>query len=296
MGYPADDTAVVARLVRHHLLLAETATTRDLGDPATARAVTDAVVDRDTLDLLEALTEADARATSAQAWTAWRAGLVHRLTAQVRSALAGEHPAVWQDEQPQVPVTVRRDPGHLHVVVDPIPDGVRVTVAGRDQPGFMAAVAGALALLRTSVRSARLTTDDGVAVSVWEVAEQRADVAVLAQRVGAVLAGVLDPGRRLRLRPPALPPSVHVHPEASQRSTVLELRTEDQPGVLWAVCEALTALGLDVRSAHVTTVGPQARDVFYVGQPEGGPLEGEQAAAAVHAVRRALGTAVTLDA
>jgi [protein-PII] uridylyltransferase len=137
---------------------------------------------------------------------------------------------------------------------------------------------------------------DDVAVSVWDVAEQRADVAVLAQRIGAVLAGVLDPAERLRLGSPALPPSVTVHPDASHRATVLEVRAEDRPGLVWAVCDALTGLGLDVRSAHVATVGPQARDVFYVRQPDGGPLGEEQAATAVHAVRRALGAAATLDA
>jgi [protein-PII] uridylyltransferase len=221
---------------------------------------------------------------------------VHRLADQVRGALAGDRPSGGEDDAVEVPAAVRRDPGHLHVALDPTPDGVRVTVAGQDRPGVMAAVAGALALLRTSVRSARLTTHGGVAVSVWDVVEQRADVAVLAQRVGAVLAGVLDPAQRLRLPPPALPPAVVVHPDASTRSTVLEVRTEDRPGVVWAVCDALTRLGLDVRSAHVATVGPQAHDVFYVRQPEGGRLGQDQAATAVHAVRRALGAAVTLDA
>jgi [protein-PII] uridylyltransferase len=137
---------------------------------------------------------------------------------------------------------------------------------------------------------------DGVAVSVWDVAEQRADDAVLAQRVAAVLTGALDPGQRLRLAPPALPPTVVVHPDASERSTVLEVRTEDRPGVLWAACDALTRLRLDVRSAHVATVGPQARDVFYVRRRDGRPLTPDETAAAVHGVRRALGAAVTLDA
>jgi [protein-PII] uridylyltransferase len=152
----------------------------------------------------------------------------------------------------------------------------------------MAAVAGALALLRTSVRSARVGVRDGVAVSVWDVVEEPADVAVLGQRIGAVLDRRLDPGTRLRLPPPALPPVVQVHPDASQLATVLEVRTEDRPGVLWAVCDSLTRLGLDVRSAHVATLGPQAHDVLYVRRLPGGPLAEGDAAAAVRAVRRAL--------
>jgi len=87
-----------------------------------------------------------------------------------------------------------------------------------------------------------------------------------------------------------------MQPLASQRATVLDVRTEGRPGVLGAVCNALTSLDLDVRSAHVATVGPQAHDVFYVQRLEGGPLTDEEAATAVHAVRQALGGAVTLDA
>ena len=297
MGFAPQDVAVVARLVRHHLLLAETATSRDLGDPATATTVAAAVGDHDTLDLLEALTEADARATSPQAWTAWRAGLVRRLAAQVRGELTGRAAAAGRpEEQVAVPDVVRGDPDHLQVTSSQSPEGVCLTVVARDQAGLMAAVAGALGLLRMSVRSARLWTRAGVAVSVWDVAEQRSDLAVLSQRIGAVLDGVLDPGDRLRLPVPALPPSVLLQPGASQEATVLEVRTEDRPGVVWAVCDALGRLGLDVRSAHVATMGPQARDVFYLQQPDGGPLGEEQVATAVHAVRRALGGAVTLDA
>ena len=301
VGLPPEEVAVVARLVRHHLLLVEAATTRDLDDPATTRAVAAALRDRGTLDLLEALTEADARATSAAAWTTWRAGLVHRLAGQVRRTLAGDRPELHGGDAtrtagcPQVPDLVRRDPDRLHVEVAASSGGARVTVAGRDRAGHLAAVAGALALLHTEVRSARLETADGVAVSVWDVSEDHADLGLLAQRVEAVLAGVLDPARRLRLPPPALPPSVVLHRDASTRATVLEVRTEDRPGVLWVACDALARLGFDVRSAHVATVGPQAHDVFYLQQPGAGPLTTEQATGAVHAVRRALGGAVSLD-
>jgi [protein-PII] uridylyltransferase len=66
--------------------------------------------------------------------------------------------------------------------------------------------------------------------------------------------------------------------------------------VVYRVCTALARLDLSVRSAHLTTLGPQAVDVFYVQEPGGGVLSDERSASAVHAVRRALLDTVTLDA
>ncbi|MGP4004865.1 [protein-PII] uridylyltransferase, partial [Streptomyces sp. 8N706] len=90
LGFDRADVAVLATLVRQHLLLVETATRRDLDDPATVRAVADAVGSPSTLELLHALTEADALATGPAAWSAWRGSLVADLVQRVRSVLAGE--------------------------------------------------------------------------------------------------------------------------------------------------------------------------------------------------------------
>ena len=76
MGFDAAAVDLVGLLVRRHLLLAETATTRDPEDPATATYLAEPVGSTEALSLLLALTEADARATSPKAWSSWRAGLV----------------------------------------------------------------------------------------------------------------------------------------------------------------------------------------------------------------------------
>lgn len=85
-GLRAAERADVRTLVRHHLLLAETATRRDVTDPGVAETVAAVLGHRaDLVVALQLLTEADARAAGPKAWTRWRAGLVHTLAA---SALA----------------------------------------------------------------------------------------------------------------------------------------------------------------------------------------------------------------
>jgi len=255
------------------------------------------VVDLRTLDLLEVLTEADARATAPQAWTRWRAGLVASLADRVRRQLGGTAaPAGESEPDREVPEEARADPAYLRVEVLPTADGSLLTVTAADRVGLMADVAGALALLRASVRSARAWTVDGVAVSEWQVAGELPEAAIVRRRLESVVAGVVDPSTRLRGRPGQLPPSVAVRHDASQQSTVLEVRTDDRPGVVFLTCRALASLGLTVRSAHVDTIGPQALDVFYVQEQDAGALPDERAASAAHAVRRDLERAATLDA
>jgi [protein-PII] uridylyltransferase len=304
MGLDARETDLVRRLVRWHLLLADVATTRDLEDPATVDHVVARVPDVETLDLLEVLTEADARATSPQAWTSWRSGLVADLARRVRRRLADSDgdaagPASWfvPPADVEIPTAVRLDPSRIHVELVRTGDGAAVTVVSGDRIGLMAEVAGALAVHRASVRSARAWTQDDFAVSLWEIDETLLDEAGLRQRFEAVADGRLDPGTRLRApRGLRLEPVVQVRHGASQEATVLEVRVDDRPGVVYLVCAALAALELTVRSAHLTTLGPQAVDVFYVQELGAGVLSDERAAAAVHAVRRALQVTASLDA
>jgi [protein-PII] uridylyltransferase len=304
MGFDARETYLVRGLVRWHLLLADIATTRDLEDPATVAHVVERIPDVETLDLLEVLTEADARATSPQAWTSWRAGLVADLARRVRERLtdrsgvpAPPEPAAPVEAEVEISPALRADHRRIDVGLVTNGDGATVTVVSGDRIGLMADVAGALAVERASVRSARAWSQDDIAISVWQIDDTHLDEEVLRQRFEAVSRGRLDPGARLRdPRGLGLEPSVQVRHGASREATVLEVRVDDRPGVVYLVCAALARLDLSVRSAHLATLGPQAVDVFYVQELGAGVLSDERAAAAAHAVRRALQVTATLDA
>ncbi len=288
MGFDPPTAELIALLVRHHLLLAETATTRDPDDPATVDLVVGRVGTAEALTLLTALTEADAKATSAKAWSSWRAGLIRGLSRHALAALdpGVAPPAVVAAEVP-VPADLAADAASI--TVEPSPDGCRVTAISVDRIGLLADLAAVFALQRVPVRSARAWSQGRYAVSVWEVADEYLEAAILRTRFDGIVEGRLDPGSRLRPADASvLAPTVVVRPEASEQATVLEVRAADRPGVVHLVCAALAGLDVSVRSAHVDTLGPQAVDVFYLQEPAAGALSDTRAAEAAHAVRAAL--------
>jgi [protein-PII] uridylyltransferase len=287
MGFDDEGVDLVALLVRWHLLLSETATTRDPDDPATVQAVVDRVPSRQALDLLTVLTEADARAASPKAWSTWRAGLIGDLSRRTAASLAsGTALPPVVSEAVAVPDAARQG---MVFTVEEVDDGSRVTAIAPDRVGLLADVSAVFAMQRVRIRGARAWFQDGLGVSVWEVAEPGVQPATLRQTYDGVVEGRLDPASRLRPSSPTLlPPSVDVRPEASAHATVLEVRTSDRPGVVHLVCAALARLDVTVRSAHVDTVGPQAVDVFYLQEASAGVLSDQRAAAAAHAVRDAL--------
>ncbi|MFB7084133.1 [protein-PII] uridylyltransferase [Streptomyces sp. NPDC056296] len=331
IGFDRADTAVLATLVRHHLLLVETATRRDLDDPATVRAVAEAVGTEHTLELLHALTEADALATGPAAWSSWRGSLVADLVKRVSAVLAGdplEEPeaAAPTAEQERLAVEAFRTGGPVLTLraqaeppadperaadaeraADPEPLGVELLIAVPDQAGVLPAVAGVLAMHRLTVRTAELRSlplPDGVEGSVllldWRVAAEYGSLPQ-ATRLRAdlvrALDGTLDIAGRLAERDAAYPrrrgvepppPRVTVAPAASRLATVIEVRAQDAPGLLFRLGRALEAAGVRVRSAHASTLGSNAVDAFYVTGPEGARLPGEEAGDVARVLEEAL--------
>ncbi|SEE86260.1 UTP--GlnB (protein PII) uridylyltransferase, GlnD [Jiangella alba] len=104
IGLSEADATTLGRLVRHHLLLPETATRRDPDDPATLATVVEAVRTREFLELLACLTEADATAAGPVAWTPLRSRLVGDLVERTRRALAPDASAAVATSSVPMPV------------------------------------------------------------------------------------------------------------------------------------------------------------------------------------------------
>ncbi|MEU4265432.1 [protein-PII] uridylyltransferase [Streptomyces argenteolus] len=325
IGFDKQDVGTVATLVRHHLLLIETATRRDLDDPATVRSVADAVGSASTLELLHALTEADALATGPAAWSSWRASLVTDLVRRVAALLAGEEPAEPEPlapsaEQERLAVESLRtgEPVlSLHTQPEPVPEdgepepvGVELLIALPDRPGVLPAAAGVLALHRLTVRAADLRAVElptelggsaGLLVLSWRVAAEYGSLpqaARLRADLVRALDGSLDIRARLAEREAAYPrrrgvkappPRVTVAAAGSRLATVIEVRAQDAPGLLHRIGRALEQTAVRVRSAHVSTLGANAVDAFYVTGPDGEPLPRERAAEVAREVEKALG-------
>ncbi|MEV5161438.1 [protein-PII] uridylyltransferase [Streptomyces sp. NPDC053728] len=325
IGFDKQDVGVVATLVRHHLLLVETATRRDLDDPATVRSVATAVGTASTLELLHALTEADALATGPAAWSSWRASLVTDLVKRVAALLAGEEPPVpeplapsAEQERLAIEALRTREPVlSLHTRPEPAsedgepaPVGVELHIALPDRPGVLPAAAGVLALHRLTVRAADLRAVElptelgepaGLLVLSWRVAAEYGSLPQ-ATRLRADLVRALDGSLDIRARlaereaayprrrgVKAPPPRVTVAAAGSRLATVIEVRAQDAPGLLHRIGRALERSAVRVRSAHVSTLGANAVDAFYVTDGDGEPLSPERAAEVARDVEKELG-------
>jgi [protein-PII] uridylyltransferase len=305
MGFPPEDVEVLVDLVRHHLLLPDTATRRDLDDPTTIDRVARAAGNRTTLHLLGALTEADSRATGPSAWGPWKAGLVADLVERADKVLQGEAAA---PALPELLLAAHRElidevraTGLPSVSLQP----PQVIVAAPDRPGIFSSVAGALALNGMDVRAANVAGEEGVAVEVFTVEVARGtwpDTAKLREDLAAVLTDRLAIGERLsereriyplRRRSAAHPPvsEVTVDNDASETATVLEVRAPDEIGLLHRITRALFEADLDVVSARVSTLGEMVVDAFYVRASGGGKLsDAVRLSAVTAAIEEEIGT------
>ncbi len=175
------------------------------------------------------------------------------------------------------------------------PDGIdgvdELDVVALDAPGWFAKVAGVVALHGGSILAAdAFSRVDGIAVDTFRVqrpsgaigswwARVEGDLVDAAVGRLAVRARVARKAREDAPRPgrlPDLPTVLTFSEDPSGRSTVVEIRTLDRIGVLYAIASAIAELELDIVVARVQTVGHEVTDVFYLRDRRDGPLDVDQ--------------------
>ncbi len=289
IGFPDADVDVLVTLVRCHLVLAETATRRDLDDPRTAEFLAEQVGSLETLRLLHALTEADSRATGPTSWTAWKERLVDQLVERTAATFRGERPAPERAPLAAFVEDLARqatETGELHLHAQPGADGVGVVaVASTDRAGLFASIAAAFAISGVDVLSADVwTTPDGLAVDQFQVLDaDQVNWTRVEQLLRRAVAGEVDlhqriaqrlAAPRLRRRPDAAAAPVteiEIRNDASSTSTVVDVRSPDADAVLYRLARVLRDHDLDIHAAKVATLGHEVVDVFYV-RHHGGQL------------------------
>ncbi|MDA8196020.1 MAG: [protein-PII] uridylyltransferase [Actinomycetota bacterium] len=286
MGLAEGDVDIIERLVVHHLLLADTATRRDISDPKTIEDVASAVVDVTTLDLLEVLTEADSRATGPAAWSTWKEELIAKLCQSTRSylkdgsiqlpgsdigAVESELISSFDDS-----LTVRHDNDYLYI-------------AARDHLGLFSKVAGTLALYNLNIVSADVYSRGDVAVEKikavspfnrdtnwtrFEVDLRKAidDHSYLERRIAEKTTSNARK-RRSVAESAKIPPRVTIYDDASDRATVVEVCGPDEVGTLYRLTSAIASMDLDIAHAKALTIGDDVVDTFYIVNRDGSTIE-----------------------
>ncbi|MEA1967658.1 MAG: [protein-PII] uridylyltransferase [Thermodesulfobacteriota bacterium] len=156
----------------------------------------------------------------------------------------------------------------------------RVSICGRDKPGFYSKLAGVFFLNRLDiVGSQAYSWGNNTALDIfnvtppmdrifenekWEKAEKELQNAIEDDQFLERLHGKIP--KKILLAPGQIPrPNrVKIDNEISRFFTVIEVFTYDFPGLLFTITNTLYRKGVDVRVAMVATKVDQVVDVFYV--------------------------------
>jgi [protein-PII] uridylyltransferase len=339
LGLTAEETEMVSWLILHHLMLSQTAFSRDIDDPKTILDLADTIQSPERLRLLLILTVSDIRAVSPKVWNGWKATLLRELYARVAEVLEGglstterdariarvkevvagllaDWPAAARDEFLSLgypsywlgfdPESIERHArmiraakeknSQLTVNAEPLPARAvtEVVVYTADHAGLFSRIAGALAIAGASIVDARIhTLTDGMALDTFWIQDAAGGpyetphrLARLSSLVEQALEGRLKLSAEIRkatrsllpgrMRAIHVPPRVVVDNRASNRHTVIEVNGRDRPGLLHDVTAAISEEGLQIASAHVTTYGVRAVDVFYVKDVFGMKVENDR--------------------
>jgi [protein-PII] uridylyltransferase len=167
-----------------------------------------------------------------------------------------------------------------HCTTDSFTAITELSLLAPNHPRLLALFAGACASAGANISGAHIsTTRDGFALDTFLLArefDQDEDELRRARRIAETIERLLKGDIRLsalmarrrerrgRLDAFKVAPEVIVDNAISNEFTVIEVSGLDRPGLLFELTNTLSDLNLDITSAHITTFGEKAVDVFYV--------------------------------
>ncbi len=242
----------------------------------------------------------------ANAQEALRRELADWPPAEVERFVERHYPDYWMrtDTARQVEhakLLQRAEKEGLHLATETTTDAftavTELTVIAPNHPRLLALFAGACAAAGANIAGAHImTTRDGYALDTFLLnREFREDEDELrrGRRIGDTIERLLrgDAWMRdlmaARGAPPrrimafTVEPEVIVNNALSDQFTVIEVAGRDRPGLLYELTSTMSNLFLDITSAHITTYGEKAVDVFYVTDLTGKKVTHEPRQAAI---------------
>jgi [protein-PII] uridylyltransferase len=170
LGMDADIPAV-AFLVRHHLVMEQTAFRRNIHDPDTLRDFAARFPSQELLDMLYLLTYADLSAVNSSVWTGWKASLLQELYLRSSALVRGEADDADAGQREE---RIRLLEQHLHGAVGP--GEIRRHLDGIPNGAYMALFADAEIAVHI-----RMGKGDGAVTTLVADREGYSEVTVIAR-------------------------------------------------------------------------------------------------------------------
>ena len=195
-----------------------------------------------------------------------------RYASIVRPAEAARHLKLW--------LAAKRS-GFAADLRQPQSGEAELTLVAPDRPGLLALFSAALAANGIDILAAEVNSlEDGIALDQFIVREPGGGAPAPGRWQAAhadllrLLSGAEDPHRLVQRRlrraswaasaAPEVATKVRVDNVSSAECTILDVFTQDRPGLLHAIADALHRAGASIEVARIATEGNRATDAFYL--------------------------------
>jgi [protein-PII] uridylyltransferase len=208
---------------------------------------------------------------------AFARALPERYAATVRPRDAARHLGLW---------LLASRSGFAAELRQPESGEAELTLVARDRPGLLALFSAALAANGIDILGAEVNSlEDGIALDQFVVREPGGGALAQGRWEAAhadllrLFSGAEDPHRLVlrRLRratwaasaAPEVETKVRVDNVSSGDCSILDVFTQDRPGLLHAIADALHRAGASIEVARIATEGNRATDAFYLREASG---------------------------